>query len=367
MRHRAGGSLISSWIMEGYLFPMLPLLILFSSLPLVYAETHSHFYFTTVTNDSTYDFPSYITTRSLDDIMLSWYDSDNGVIERRVPWFRSTYGNLLTATIDEYKFQVMLQKLFEEYRNYMNDTEEFQVLQLLDGCMVYDDDTFDTTFSFHYNGEPFMSFSVENGSWIADDPRAQVFADKNNKNKTVLEQMKDSMKSRCAPHIYELLSLGSCTLSRKEQPVVVLTLIFITNSTYKLSCQAYGHYPKNISMTLYKNGEPLSESLMEKVTLPFPDITYLTQLSMYTTTPEDDDIYICSVNHISNMSPLMARHSQDVIVLSSSSSENSGNSDYNFIDSENFTGGIIGICLAIVLLVGLLVFSSIWWAKNRRP
>ncbi|XP_077345099.1 major histocompatibility complex class I-related protein 1-like [Lithobates pipiens] len=348
--------------MEGYLFPMLPLLILFSSLPLVFAENHSHFYFTTITNDSTYDYPPYITTRSLDDIMLSWYDSDNGVIERRVPWFRSTVGNLLDASIDEYKFQLMLQKRFEDYRNYMNDTEEFQVLQLLDGCMIYDDGTFDTTFSFRYNGEPFMSFSTENGSWIADDPRAQVFADKNNKNKTVLEQMKDSMESRCVPHIYELLSLGNCTLSRREQPVVVLTFILIANSTYKLSCQAYGHYPKYISMTLYKNGEPVSESLMEKVTLPFPDITYLTQLSMYTTL-KDDDIYICSANHSSNMLPLMARHSQDITDLGSSSSENSDN---NFSGSENFTGGIIGICLAIVLLVVLLVFSSIWWAKNRR-
>ncbi|XP_040180829.1 zinc-alpha-2-glycoprotein-like [Rana temporaria] len=349
--------------MEGYLLPMLPLLILFSSLPLVFAETHSHFYFTTVTNDSTYEYPSYFTTRSLDDIMLYWYDSDNGVIERRVPWFRSTIGNLLTASIDEYKFQVMLQNLFEEYRNYMNDTEEFQVLQLLDGCMLYDDDTVDATFSFRYNGKPFMAFSAENGSWIADDPRAQVFADKNNRNKTVLEQIKNSMKSICVPHIYELLSLGNCTLSRREQPVVVLTLKFFANSTYKLSCQAYGHYPKYISMTLYKNGKPVSESLMEKVTLPFPDITYLTQLSMYTTL-EDDDIYICSVNHSSNMYPLMARLSQDVTDLSSSSS---GNSDENFSDSGYFTGGIIGICLAIVILVVLLVFSSIWWAKNRRP
>ncbi|KAM5146920.1 major histocompatibility complex class I-related gene protein-like [Mantella aurantiaca] len=348
-------------MMERYLMNMLCLLILFSSLPLIFAESHSHFFYTTITNDSTYDYPSYCTTRSLDDITLYWYDSDNMVIERRVPWFKSANGSLLNASIAEYNFQRIEQRRLEIYRNYMNDTEGFQVLQLLDGCILYDNGTVDTIFSFHYNGEPFISFNVDNGIWIADDPRAQKFTDLYNENKTMLEQDKNTLENACVPHIIELLSLGNCTLNRKEQPVVVVTQTPITNSTSRLNCRAYGHYPKNISMTWYKRAEPVPESLMERVTLPLPDITYLTQLSVNISSI-DYAIYTCSVTHSSMISPFLGymRLSED------SSDFSSVNSDHNVGGRGISNGGIIGICLAITVLMVVVAFSSIWWANNRR-
>ncbi|XP_072286826.1 uncharacterized protein [Pyxicephalus adspersus] len=323
-------------------------------------RSHSRYFFTTVTpNNSASDYPFYYTTRSIDDITLYWYDSDTGVVERRVPWFRSVHNGLLEATITEHNFQISLSKVLESFRNHVNDTEGFHVLQLLEGCILHDNQTIYTLLSYRYDGNPLMSFNSEKSNWTAEDPRAQYLADINNMNQTVTEDIKNSLVNQCILHIAELLSLGNCTFNRKEEPVVVVTKTPITNTVYKMHCRAYGHYPKNISMIWNKNGEPVPDSMMEKVTLPLPDITYLTRLTMNITST-DDNVYTCRVTHSSLMSPLMARLSEDLSDLSNSSSDN------NARGSGISIGGIIGICLAIILLMVFIVFGFVCWANSRR-
>ncbi|KAM5146921.1 major histocompatibility complex class I-related gene protein-like [Mantella aurantiaca] len=326
-------------------------LILLLSYVIAYTDKHTHYFFITVTDDSTYGYPTYYTTRSIDDITLYWYDSINQVVERRVPWFRSTYVTLLDASLNQLMIQRSQQRLFQIFKNYLNDTEGFHVLQRILGCMVYDDGTINTVFSYRYDGRPFLSFNVEMANWIAVDKRAESLAEIFNQNKTFGEQNRKILMNNCVPHIAELLSLGNCTFNRREQPVVRVTQTPITNSTSRLNCRAYGHYPKNISMTWYKNGEPVPESLMERVTLPFPDITYLTWLSM-NITPKDHDIYTCSVGHSSMLLPFREYWSK---TEESTEPKSSGISK----------GAIIAICLAVILLVVLIVFGSVSIGKSR--
>ncbi|XP_073454440.1 uncharacterized protein [Aquarana catesbeiana] len=297
-------------MMEIYLQCISLLLILSLSVPTVSPVSHSHFFFatitnTTITNNFTSSYPDYYMTRSIDDITLFRYDSVNEVIERRVPWFRSTYPTLLFDSINQLRIQKNLQNVLQFIMNHVNDTEGFHVLQVLQGCVLYENLSNDTIFSYHYDGEPFLAFNVEEATWIPGDPKAQDFADILNMNDTVTNDTRNVLVHECIPHISKLLSLGKCTFNRREQPVVVVTQMPIKNTIYRLHCRAYGHYPKDISMTWYKNGEPVSESLLDRVTLPFPDITYLTQLSMNTTLL-DDDVYTCIVTHSSMMSPLTA-------------------------------------------------------------
>ncbi|KAM5145643.1 hereditary hemochromatosis protein-like [Mantella aurantiaca] len=334
--------------MERYLLYLTLSLVFYCSAPVASSGIHSHYFFRTVTTqDSASDYPFYYSTRSIDDITLYWYDSNSGIVERRVPWFRSAHAGLLNASIAEFNNQISQSNLLELIRNDINDTEGFHVLQRLQGCVVHENLAI---LSYRYDGKPFLSFNLEKVKWIAEDPRAQYLADHNNRDQTLTAVTKDILLDSCNPQITELLSLGNCTFSRKEQPVVKVTQTPITNSTSRLNCRAYGHYPKNISMTWYKNGEPVPESLMERVTLPFPDITYLTWLYMNVTL--NDAIYTCNVTHSSMMSPLIT----DWRLTTESPEVNSGMP----------IGGIIVLCVDVIMILPFLVIFAVSCAKLRR-
>ncbi|XP_068105476.1 major histocompatibility complex class I-related gene protein-like isoform X2 [Hyperolius riggenbachi] len=311
----------------------------------------SSFITSAVTNDPTYNYPAYYVTRTIDDVTLYWYDSVGSVVERRVPWFKGPGGSLMDASFLEVQIQRNMQRLLLSLMLHLNESSTFPVLQLLDGCTTSDDGTPHAVLSYRYNGEPFLTFSVEEGEWTAEVEEAQFYADVNNENETRTEMIRDRLGHVCISHIQELLPMGSCTLSRRERPVVKVKQTPITNCTCRLHCLAYGHYPKDINMTWYRNRQQVSEDLMDRVTLPFPDITYLTWLSLNISV-SPDDVYTCSVTHSSMMAPFTEdwRPTMDSEELSRTIS----------------TGGVIAICLAVVLLVTVIIFVSISLAKERQ-
>ncbi|KAM9323878.1 major histocompatibility complex class I-related gene protein-like [Gastrophryne carolinensis] len=332
------------------LYSLLPILLL--TVPFVFADSHSHIIFTTVTTNST-DYPNYYTTRTIDDITLYWYDSDNEVVERRVPWYKSEFVTLLDASLNLFHMQMRMQNLFRFFTSHQNFTAGFHYMQKMEGCTVYDNGTITVVFGYHYDGNPFLIFNPEKVLWSAEVPGVQAFADFLNQNKSSVEEHLQSLVNSCMPRINHLLSVGSCTLTRKEQPVVRVTHTVINNSTCTLHCRAYGHYPKKISMAWYRNEEPIAEALMEKVTLPLPDITYLTWLSVNVT--RNYDVYRCIVNHSSNMIPF-----SEELKLSGDSGESGTHG------SGISNGVIIAICLGVILLVFLIVFGSVSLGKCRR-
>lgn len=68
--------------------------------------------------------------------------------------------------------------------------------------------------------------------------------------------------------------------------------------TAALSCKAYGHYPKDIEVTWWRGGQAIAEEDMLRVTLPYPDQTYLS-VSSFNVTPIIGERYTCVVQHSS--------------------------------------------------------------------
>ncbi|XP_075042599.1 major histocompatibility complex class I-related protein 1-like [Mixophyes fleayi] len=333
------------------IYTLFCVLILLSSTPFAVADSHSHYFFTTVTNDYTSDFPSYFTTKTIDDITLYWYDSENEIVERRVPWFKSTFATLLDASLNELKYQLAMQSYLESIMDYLNQTEGYHILQILEGCTVYGNGTIETVLSDHYDGKPFMSFNVETANWTADAPEARYFTEILNENTTTTEKIKNNLLNTCIPHIQELLLLGNSTFNRKAQPIVRVTHVPINNVSSRLYCRAYGHYPRDIAIVWYKNGQEISEEVMDRVTLPLPDLLYLTSLS-FNITPLAGDIYTCKVSHSSSTVPVI----QDWKVSDDSLHQTSGPSN----------GAVIAICLAVILLLVVVVFGAVSLGKSRR-
>ncbi|KAM3912159.1 major histocompatibility complex class I-related gene protein-like [Leptodactylus fuscus] len=309
--------------------------------------SHSHFFYTTVTYNLSFDFPSYYTTRTLDDIPLFWFDSDNRVVERRVPWFKAANRSLLELSLIEYRFYGTMQSILTRTINYLNYREGYHVLQNMDGCTLFPNGSVEVIMTFHYNGRPLMSLDWKTGKWEAGLPEYKDLIEYLHGNSTISEEDMNNVINDCIPHITELLTLGECTLDRKG-PVVKITQKPTDSGGVRLYCQAYGHYPKDISIMWYKNGQPISEEAMERLTLPLPDLTYLTSLSFNVSSVEDD-VYTCKVNH----DGLPVNFTQDWgISLSSSPTRPS-------------IGGVIAICLAVILIIVIIVFGSVSFAKSR--
>ncbi|XP_073498038.1 major histocompatibility complex class I-related gene protein-like [Phyllobates terribilis] len=326
-------------------------LFLMVSVPFAYAGDHSHYFFDTATTDLTSNMTSYTMRRTLDDVTLMWYDSDDEVVERRVPWFKSPYNTLLDASLQYYYMQMNMLNFLHTIVYYMNHREGFHILQVLEGCSIHDNGTFQASFSYRYEGKPFMSLNVKSVRFIAETPDAERFTQRFNSNKTLLQEIRQILVNTCISHITELLSLGNCTFSRKEAPVVKVTQIPVDNGTFRVHCRAYGHYPKDISIMWYKNGQQISEEMMERMTLPLLDLMYLTSLS-FNVTSMADDVYTCRVNH----SSMLRYFIQDWRI----------SGDFGNVSSAPSVGAVIGISLAVVLAIVIVVFGSVSFGISRR-
>ncbi|XP_073498031.1 major histocompatibility complex class I-related gene protein-like [Phyllobates terribilis] len=329
-------------------------LLLLVSAQFASSGSHSHYFYTTLTYNSSFDSASYYTTRTIDDITLYWFDSDNRVIERRVPWFKGPNASLFIFSIRSQRYHTGMQQLLYGIVQHLNHTEGFHILQISEGCTRCDNGSVQATLSHRYDGDPFMSFNMETERWTLETPEAETIAQSFNSNKTVLEQIHHDMTNTCVSHITELLALGNCTFNRKEAPVVKVSNFPVDHGTLRVHCRAYGHYPKNISIMWYKNGQQISEEMMERMTLPLLDLTYLTSLS-FNVTSMADDVYTCRVNH----SSMLRDFTQDWRISSDFGNLYSA-------PSGRFVGTVIAICLAVILIVVFIVFGSVSFARNRR-
>ncbi|XP_077148666.1 major histocompatibility complex class I-related protein 1-like isoform X2 [Ranitomeya variabilis] len=293
--------------------------------------------------------------RMIDDVPLFWYDSDNGVAERRVPWFKGANRSLWGVSKNELRFHGVMQTRLNDTLNYINNTEGYHVLQNLDGCTVNTDGTIGYIKEYQYNGQPLIYFDWETRKWKSELPEFEGFVEDVFGNYTMMEEVKNELLNECVPHIGELLSLGECTFNRREAPVVKVTQVPIDNGTLRVHCRAYGHYPKDISIVWYKNGQQISEEKMERTTLPLLDLTYLTSLS-FNVTSMADDVYTCMVTH----SSMLRGFTQDWNI----------SGDFGNLSSTPtgpYVGAVIGICLAVVVVIVIVAFGLVFFAKSRKP
>ncbi|KAM4641168.1 major histocompatibility complex class I-related gene protein-like [Discoglossus pictus] len=334
-------------MMERYLSTSLVLTLI--STHLASAVTHSHQYLTTVTNTSDDGFPLYFQTRELDDFTLIWYDSLTQLLEVRVSWFKSPNMTLGMLNQNLMNNQRIVQGLLDIIMYHLNQTNEYHTLQKRQECILHDNGTIEAVFSYAYDGESLLSFSMDKANFTAHSPAADFLVNIINANRTVTDMLWNTLTEKCISHIEELLIYGNELFNQKEEPVVRLYHRSITNESILLDCRAFGHYPKEIVMTFYRNGKQVPEEELHKITLPLPNQTYLSSLSVNITHIQGD-IYTCNVTHSSLEMSIIQK-------IETSKPSNPQN-------SYDPTGAVIAICISISLLVSLIVFSCVAWQKT---
>ncbi|XP_073454001.1 zinc-alpha-2-glycoprotein-like [Aquarana catesbeiana] len=315
---------------------------------------HKHVFFTTVLSKPLPGLPLYSRCRVLDDVTLYCYDSHTWFLDIRAPWFKNSGVNLWRINLHEISSQLTMQRYLQSITNRLNFSQEYDILQKKEGCTLYDNGTVEGFLSEAYNGKLFAHFDIETVVWETETPEAQIFVETLNSNRTVNEDVKKEFMDTCMSNIEWLKSLRNCTLGKKEKPTVRVTGRSISSDIVMLSCKAYGHYPKDISLKWWRNGQQLPEEEIQRLTLPFPDQTYLS-LSTLNITPINEDLYTCEVNH-SSLEVVVRQHWQPVQQTLHSLSQ----------DTDGLSFGIvIVLSLTAVLLLSITVLGLVALDKNR--
>ncbi|XP_026094667.1 hereditary hemochromatosis protein-like isoform X2 [Carassius auratus] len=236
----------------------------------------------------------------LDDITVGYYDSETKIYVAR--------GNTTNeddvidpSTIKDVGANVLnhFQKISHLLRP-VNETESYVVHQVVTFCEQSDNNLGQITTKTAYQGSTFDELHFFNGKFTY-----QLFS-----NYTGPEKIRDLERSKsrlenfyypaCIKMLKNYLKTRETQLNRKVKPLVRLTQKANSDSgRSRLSCLASRFYPRHINLTLFRDGQPVSDhEITGGVLLPNADGTYQMRKSLEISAA-DKHKYTCSVTHLS--------------------------------------------------------------------
>ncbi|XP_072286668.1 uncharacterized protein [Pyxicephalus adspersus] len=147
-------------------------------------------------------------------------------------------------------YNVFLSKYFSAFQIHINGiNKEFRVkVQCWTGCPSSSDNKGAFTYRLAAEGEDLVHLNDKERMWAAAHMHCSQSVQKMMQDdRQTLENIVKQIKVWCQQLATIFSTAGNEAFARRE-PVVVVTKTLITNTFYKINCQAYGHYPKNILM-----------------------------------------------------------------------------------------------------------------------
>ncbi|XP_026101484.1 uncharacterized protein LOC113072733 [Carassius auratus] len=283
----------------------------------------------------------------LDDITVGYYDSETKIYVAR--------GNTtneddvidpnIVRTVDENVLN-HFQKISRRLRP-VNETESYEVHQVVTFCEQSDNNLGQITTKTAYQGSTFDELHFFDGKFTY-----QLFSNYTEPEKIRnLERSKSRLENfyypACIKMLKNYLKTRETQLNRKVKPLV--RLIQKANSDSggsRVSCLSSGFYPRHINLTLFRDGQPVSDhEITGGDRLPNADGTYQMRKSLEISAA-DKHKYTCSVTHLSLDNTL----------------------DNTLDFSEPFKSVILSvlIVLALVLVFGTGVVIYIYIRRKRR-
>ncbi|XP_074974316.1 antigen-presenting glycoprotein CD1d2-like isoform X2 [Caretta caretta] len=158
----------------------------------------------------------------------------------------------------------------------------------------------------HLNGEDFISFNVDLGTWVAQrgDKLALSIRDLLNQDKSTSATAQFLLRTTCVSKLQSFVQYGKESLARQERPVAV---VFArapppagTPASLLLVCRVTGFYPRPVRVAWLQDGEEVGPGwrLNSSGILPNADLTYQLRSSL-AVGPGDGHSYACRVEHSS--------------------------------------------------------------------
>ncbi|KAG8514825.1 Patr class I histocompatibility antigen, A-126 alpha chain [Galemys pyrenaicus] len=313
--------------------------------------SHSLRYFYTGVSRPGQGKPRFIVVGYVDDtqfVRFVWFDSDtaNPREEPRAPWAEQLGQEYQEENTRTYKetaqmFRVGLNNL----RGYYNQSEAgSHTFQWMSGCDVGPDGRLLRGYSqFAYDGEDYIALNEDLRSWTAADTAAQITQRKWEVVGAV-DHLRHYLEGRCVESLLRYLENGKETLQHPDPPKTQVTHHPISEHEVTLRCWALGFYPADISLTWQRDGENLTQDMVE--TRPAGDGTFQKWAAVVVPSGEEQN-YTCRVQHEGLREPRVLRWVPPP-------------------QSSIPTAGIIaGLVLLVAVLTGAAVAAAVMWRKKR--
>ncbi|XP_063109172.1 IgG receptor FcRn large subunit p51 isoform X4 [Cavia porcellus] len=174
-------------------------------------------------------------------------------------------------------------------------------LQGILGCELSPDNSSVPTALFALNGEDFMEFHPENGSWTGDWPEALSISKQWEKKAEVVSKEKTFLLSSCPQRLLDHLERSRRNLEWKEPPSMRLKARPGDAGFSVLTCSAFSFYPPELQLRFLHNG--LAAGTGEGGFGPNGDGSFHAWSSL-TVQRGDEHNYRCLVQHAGLPQPL---------------------------------------------------------------
>ncbi|XP_026155418.1 class I histocompatibility antigen, F10 alpha chain-like isoform X2 [Mastacembelus armatus] len=296
----------------------------------------------------------------LDNRMIDYFDNDKPEKVPKQDWMKEklkeeywTKGTQSRQSKQQW-FNVNIKILMERKRQ--NDTD-IHVLQWMHGCQADEQTDGNLTFSrgvdmYSYDGDSFLSFDDASGVWVAPAPEALETKRKWDEVQVLKEYTRGYLEKECVQWLTTFMKYGSEEIKKASPPdVYVFAKDARVQSNVVLTCLATGFYPKDIILSIKRNGRILEKihGLVSSGVRPNQDDTYQRRDSVEIQR-SDVSKYTCEVIHeATNM-----RVEKEW--------------DHKVPEQSGFTpiiaGTIVAIVMVVVLVVGFGVLLFVLYRKG---
>ncbi|XP_068431878.1 major histocompatibility complex class I-related gene protein-like isoform X1 [Clinocottus analis] len=329
------------------------------------AVIHSLKYFDTASSGLP-NFPEFVAVGLFDELQIVHYDSKTKRAEPKQDW-------MIRVREDDPENWKSLTELFlsnqqvskvniGEAKQHFNQSGGVHIYQRMGGC-EWEDETNEVVRGFYqhgFDGEDFISFDMNTGTWIAPKQQAVSTKHKLDQNKALTAQINHYLTQICPEWLKNCVKYGSSSLMRTELPLVSLLQ---KSPSSPVCCHATGFYPDRASLFWRKDGEELHEDVDHGEILHNHDGTFQisVDLKLSSVPAEDWRRYEC-VFQLSGVEKNIVTRLDEAVIRTNAEKPN------DMTTTTTTTTTIIIIIAAVVVLVlavgGFMAYKK--W-KDKDP
>ncbi|XP_010718889.1 antigen-presenting glycoprotein CD1d-like isoform X1 [Meleagris gallopavo] len=235
----------------------------------------------------------------LGDVEMGSLDSRTGNIHYYLPWMRPSLPKgdweVIESSIKSYVRD--FSKLVQMYATVPYPF----VFQTSVGCELYSNETIRTFFDIAYNGQIFLRFRLDTGTWdqMQHNQLAAIAEHLMVNASTLNEVIQVLLGDTCVEVLRIFIQAGKADLERQVPPIAVVFARTAGPAQLLLVCRVTSFYPRPITVTWLRDGKelPPSPALSTGTVLPNADLTYQLRSTLAGCPPGDGHSYACRVQH----------------------------------------------------------------------
>ncbi|XDV53198.1 hypothetical protein PO909_021765 [Leuciscus waleckii] len=261
------------------------------SLPSASYGSHSLWLLSTYIQGET-QFPKFSSTTILDDITVGYYNSKTYIPRGNTTNEDDVIDSVYIKDISDYMYESFLRRA--ALLSQIDSLQKLAVCELLDSdkpgkMIIADAARGSTTDELSYINNTFTYTVTVNFKQELIKPDLEKFK----------QEFENTFYPLCITTLKNYLKKRRDQINRKKKPNITLTQTANSDSGgFRVSCLATGFYPRHINLTLFRDGQPVSDhEITGGDLLPNGDGTYQMRKSLEISA--DKHKYSCSATHLS--------------------------------------------------------------------